>query len=136
MPSSMRKAKQGIAQQVTVGATALQALAGELADVFAAWAEGRPPQLDELAMTDVIGFFVEHRKSVPAATAAAILRDRPESTSAAAHDATGYLVHLFFLDKDGRPLIDGRQPKRAYLVGNLDSELTAAFGTNNIIIFN
>jgi hypothetical protein len=136
MPSAMRKARQSVTEQVTGGVNALQALAGELADALAALAEGRPPQIEELTMADVVGFFVEHRKSVPEAAAAAILRDQPDSASPAAGDGTGYLVHLFFLDKDGRPMIDGRQPKRAYLARQFDNELVNAFGTNNIIIFN
>ncbi len=132
MHPSMRKAKQSIAGQVTGGISQLQALAGELAHAFQAMAEGRPPRIDELAMADVVGFFVEHRESVPDAEAAAILRE--PSTRENSSDPE-YLVRLFFLDKEGRPLIGTRQPNRAYLTQRFDGELASAFGANDIVIF-
>ncbi len=135
MHPAMRKAKQGVAQQIAGGIGQVQALAGELADAFQAMAEGRPPRIEELAMADVVGFFVEHRKSVPEAEAAAILRELRDSEKQTDPGHAEHLVRLFFLDKNGRPLLRPHQPTREYLVRQFDSELAGAFGTNNIVIF-
>jgi hypothetical protein len=132
----MRKAKQALAQQAAGGVSAFRELASELAEAFQAISDGRPPRIEELTMADVVSFFVEHRDSVPEAEAAAILRDRTEGERPHDPEAGHYLVHLFFLDSEGRPLITGRQPKRSYLTRRFDAELAAAFGTNNIVIFN
>jgi hypothetical protein len=136
MNLGMRKAKQTLAQQAAGGVNALRDLASELAEVFQAISEGRPPRIEELAMADVVGFFVDHRDSVPEAEAAAIVRDQAKAGAPQEADGVEYTVHLFFLDCEGRPLIKGNQPKRSYLTRRFDAELAGAFGANDIIIFN
>jgi hypothetical protein len=137
MRAGMRKATKTLADQLAGGVNALRDLAGDLADVVQSLSEGRPPRIDELTMPDVVGFFVDHKKTSPAAVAGVIIREREETRAnqdQAAPQAE-YLVHLFFLDNDGQPLIGDRHPRRAYLAGRLDDELARAFGTNNIVIF-
>jgi hypothetical protein len=127
MHSGMRKAKKSLADQLAGGVSALRDLAGDLADVLHSLAEGRPPRIEELTMADVIGFFVDNKGAAAGAVAGAILRES---------EGVSYLVHLFYLDSDGQPLIRERDPRRSYLAGQLDAELAKAFGGNNIVIFN
>jgi hypothetical protein len=137
MHSGMRKARESLADQVSGGVNALRDLAGDLADVLQSLAEGRPPTIEELALSDVVGFFVENKGKAPDAVAGVVLREReaagPEKRTTS---EGGYLMHLVFLGRDGRPLIKARDPRRTYFATRLDGELTAAFGTNNIVIFN
>jgi hypothetical protein len=134
----MRKAKKTLADQLAGGVNALRELADDLGDVLQSLAEGRPPRIDELTMADVVGFFVDNKGAAVNAVAGAILRDPEGARGNAEQDAaeTECLVHLFFLDSDGQPLIRARDPRRTYLAGRLDDELAGAFGTNNIVIFN
>jgi hypothetical protein len=131
----MNKARQIGAQQVADSAGQIRELVGSMGDAIQALAKGRPPRVEKLTMADVVGFFVEHRSSAIGAQAAAIVRDQanrgPQPT-----DAAECLVHLFFLDKEGRPLAGARAPARAYLARRLDDELASAFGSNNVVIFN
>jgi hypothetical protein len=138
MHSGMRKANRKLAEQSAASVNAIRELVGDLADTFEAMAGGRPPRIDELTMPDVVGFFVDKRGKVPEANAAAVLRDRRRAGTSDDEDSGGeeYLVHLFFLDSEGRPLIQGDRPRRAYLTRRFDGELTRAFGANNIVIFN
>jgi hypothetical protein len=138
MHSGIRKAGKNLANQSAASVNTIRELAGDLADALTAISEGRPPRIEELTMADVVGFFVDQRVQVPEATAAAILRDRQATAASAGQDAHGdeYLVHLFFLDRDGRPLVKGGRPWRSYLTRRFDGELGGAFGTNNIVIFN
>jgi hypothetical protein len=137
MNSGMRKAGRKLAEQSAASVDAIRELAGDLSDALQAISDGRAPRIDELTMPDVVGFFVDKRKDVPAATAAAILRDGPEGARGGRDSGEDeYLVHLFFLDSEGRPLIRGNQPRRSYLTRRFDGELTRAFGDNNIVIFN
>jgi hypothetical protein len=137
MHSGMRKAKKTLADQLAGGVNALRDLAGDLADALQSLSEGRPPRIEELTMPDVVGFFVDNKKASPEAVAGVIIRDPEETRSNKDQAATQveYLVHLFFLDNDGQPLIGDRRPMRAYLARRFDEELTRAFGTNDIVIF-
>jgi hypothetical protein len=138
MHSGMRKAQKSLAGQLAGGVSSLRDLAGDLADALHSLAEGRPPRIEELTMTDVVGFFVDNKGAASAAVAGVVLRGSDEP--AGRHDPqvpeAEYLVHLFFLDSEGRPLITARDPRRTYLTPRFDDELAAAFGANNIVIFN
>jgi hypothetical protein len=112
-----------------------RALGGGLGDCIQAVAKGRPPRVAKLTMADVVGFFVAHRSSAAAAEAAAIVRDQANPGPQPHPDGTGHLVHLFFLDKEGRPLLGAHGPARTYLAQQFDDELAAAFGSNNVVIF-
>jgi hypothetical protein len=89
-------------------------------------------------MADVVGFLVDNKEKAADAVAGAILRIPEEGRTGQdlAAAETEYLLHLFFLDSEGRPLITGREPRRSYLAGRIDVELAQAFGANNIVIFN
>jgi hypothetical protein len=137
MRSGVRKAKKTLADQLAGGVNALRDLASDLADAVESLSEGRPPRIEELTLADVIGFFVDNKEKTREAVAGAILRDREAIPHGDRDPAEGaYLVHLLFLDRDGRPLITARDPRRSYLAKRFDAELAAAFGTNNIVIFN
>lgn len=134
MHSGIRKARQSLADQLSGGVNALRDLAGDLGEVLQSLSEGRPPAIEELTLSDVIGFFVDNKGKAPDAVAGVILREREAAKPGPVED--GYLVHLLFIDRDGQPLIKAHDPRRAYFAARLDAELTAAFSTNNIVIFN
>ncbi len=136
MHSGMRKAKKSLAEQLSGGVNSLRDLTGDLIDAVQSLSEGRPPRIEELAMTDVVGFFVSNKGTVTDAEAGAILRvsDGPRVRDQEVPE-TEYLVHLFFLDSEGQPLIKARDPRRTYLTSRFDAELAAAFGANNIVVF-
>jgi X-X-X-Leu-X-X-Gly heptad repeat protein len=138
MHSGMRKAQKSLAGQLASGVNSLRDLAGDLADAVHSLAEGRPPRIEELTMTDVVGFFVGNKGAAPAAAAGVILRGNDQPAGRHDPDAAEavYLVHLFFLDSGGQPLITAGDPRRTYLTPRFDDELAAAFGANNIVIFN
>ena len=139
MNVGLRKATKSLANQAAAGFGTILELAGDLSEALQALSQGRAPRIEELTMRDVVGFFVAEKGKVPDAAAAAVLRD-PKAAAAppAGQDpgASEYLVHLFFLDNDGRPLIEGDTPWRSYLTRDFDSELAKAFGANNVVIFN
>jgi hypothetical protein len=138
MHSGMRKAKKSLAEQLAGGVNSLRDLAGDLADALQSFSEGRPPRIEELTMADAVGFFVDSKETVPEAVAGTVLRLPGESGGRRTHDVPEpeYLVHLFFLDSEGKPLIAAHHPRRAYHTPRFDAELAAAFGVNNIVIFN
>jgi hypothetical protein len=137
MHSGIRKARKSLADQLSDGVNALRDLTGDLADVLQSLSEGRPPAIEELALSDVIGFFVDNKGKAAGSAAGVILREREAAETEKREPAKdGYLVHLLFLDRDGQPLVKARDPRRAYFAARFDPELTAAFGTNNIVIFN
>jgi hypothetical protein len=133
----MRKARKSLAEQLAGGIDSLRDLAGDLSDALYALAEGRPPRIDELTMADAVSFFVDNKGNTPEAVAGVILRVRDEPRGRRDPDVSEaeYLVHLFFLDNEGQPLITSRDPRRTYLTSRFDGELAAAFGANSIIIF-
>jgi hypothetical protein len=138
MHSGMRKAKRSLADQITGGVSSMRDLAGDLTDAFQSLVEGRPPEIEELTMADAIRFFVNSKGAAPDAVAGAILRvsDKPSGGDGQSVPEEGQLVHLFFLNSEGRPLITAGDPRRTYLASRFDAELAGAFGTNNIVIFN
>jgi len=140
MHSGMRKAKKSLADQMASGVNSLRDLAGDLADALQSLADGRPPRIEELTMADAVGFFVDNKGAASEAVAGAILRDGEKAEVPRARDGevpeSGYLVHMFFLDSDGRPLLRAHDPRRTYLAARFDAELARAFGSNHIVIFN
>ncbi|MFR9795175.1 hypothetical protein ACL02U_04600 [Streptomyces sp. MS06] len=139
MHVGLRKATKSLVDQTAVSIATIRELAGDLVDALQALSQGRAPHIDELTMPDVVRFFVESKGAVPDAAAAAVLRHHEGSAAQSAGEGRGpdeYLVHLFFLDDAGRPLIEGDQPWRSYLTQSFDGELARAFGGNNVVIFN
>ncbi len=139
MHVGLRKATKSLADQASVSIATMRELMGDLVDALQALSQGRAPHIDALTMPDVVRFFVESKEAVPAAAAAAVLRHHEGSTAQPAgggHGPDTYLVHLFFLDDAGRPLIEADQPWRSYLTQRFDDELARSFGANNVIIFN
>ena len=85
----------------------------------------RPTRVKQLSLRYVVDYFVKQRPLAPGAVAAAAIR-RPDGDDR-------YLVRLFFLDADGKP-IQGTAPVLSMQVGGFDDELTRTFGANDLII--
>jgi len=92
-------------------------------------AAGRPgPQrLPVLRLAEVIMAILDHRRRLPMAASAALIREQ---------HGDGMLVRVVFLDDRQEPLPAAADTMTAttYLAGRLDDDLAVAFGARNVIV--
>ncbi|MCL9796496.1 hypothetical protein [Frankia sp. AgKG'84/4] len=98
----------------------------EFGDAIGSLAARRAPTIPILTYAAAVSFFVNNQESAPPDSVGGLLRHRAEA---------GWLVRLFFLDRDGKPLPADRAPGQSFLVETFDGELDRLLDTRDLIIF-